>query len=498
MGTGTLQKILVVLPDTIGLARRGEGKREISLRNQQHGIDGKRFSIFNSQNEDSMTTAAATPTMTGQEIIDLCKKHTLFEWSAQSKVDPIPIAGAKGIHFWTPEGKRFIDFNSQLMSVNIGHGDERVISAIREQAETLAYANPFMAHEPRARLGAKLAEITAGDIDTFFFTNGGAEANENAIKIARFFTGRHKIMARYRSYHGATAGSISLTGDPRRWAAEPGIPGVVRVLDPYHGIERGWESAETSLQMIEEIIQLEGPQTIAAFILETVVGTNGILIPPDGYLEGVRRLCDKYGILMIADEVMAGFGRTGEWFAIDHWKVVPDLICMAKGLTSSYVPLGAVGMRHPIAQHFQNNVFYGGLTYNSHPMGCAAALATIRVYEEDHLLENARRMGTVMKQLGAELAAKHVSVGAVRSIGLFGIVELVRSRKTRLPMAPFNGTSKEMADLGRFFRDQGLYTIVRWNTFYTNPPLCINEPQLREAFAIIDKGLEITDQAVLD
>ena len=340
-----------------------------------------------------MTTTLTTPAMSGQEIVDLTKKHTLFEWSAQSKVDPIPVAKAKGIYFWTPEGKRFIDFNSQLMSVNIGHGDERVINAIHEQAQTLAYANPFMATEPRARLGAKLAEITPGDIDTFFFTNGGAEANENAIKIARFFTGRHKIMARYRSYHGATAGSMSLTGDPRRWAAEPGIPGVVRVLDPYHGIERGWESAETSLAMIEETMQLEGPHTIAAFILETVVGTNGILIPPDGYMQGVRKLCDKYGILMIADEVMAGFGRTGEWFAIDHWKVVPDLICMAKGLTASYLPLGAVGMRHHIAQHFQDKVFYGGLTYNSHPMGCAAALATIRVYEEDHLIENTRQDG---------------------------------------------------------------------------------------------------------
>src|ERR1700726_2172131 len=266
--------------------------------------------------EDSMTTTLTTPItidkkMSGKEIVDLSRKHTLYEWSAQSKVDPIPVASAKGIYFYTPEGKRFIDFNSQLMSVNIGHGDERVIAAIKEQVETLAYANPFMATEVRARLGAKLAEITPGDIDTFFFTNGGAEANENAIKIARFYTGRHKIMARYRSYHGATAGSITLTGDPRRWAVEPGIPGVVRVLDPYHGIERGWDSAETSLTMIEEVIQLEGAQTIAAFILEPVVGTNGILIPPDGYLEGVRKLCDKYGILMIADEVMAGFGRTG-------------------------------------------------------------------------------------------------------------------------------------------------------------------------------------------
>jgi len=215
-------------------------------------------------------------------------------------------------------------------------------------------------------------------------------------------------------------------------------------------------------------------------------------------MQGVRKLCDKYGILMIADEVMAGFGRTGEWFAIDHWKVVPDLISMAKGLTSSYLPLGALGMRHHIAQHFQDKVFYGGLTYNSHPMGCAAALATIRVYEEDRLIENTRKMGTILKELGAALQAKHPSVGAVRSIGLFGIVELIRSRKTKQPMAPFNGTSEEMVALGKFFREKGLYTLVRWNTFYTNPPLCIDEPQLREAFAIIDKGLEITDKAVVD
>ncbi|MBV8476157.1 MAG: aminotransferase class III-fold pyridoxal phosphate-dependent enzyme [Acidobacteria bacterium] len=436
--------------------------------------------------------------MTGQEIVELTKKHTLFEWSAQSKIDPIAMARAKGIYFWTPEGKRFIDFNSQLMSVNIGHGDERVIEAIAEQARTLPYANPFMAHEPRARLGAKLAEITPGDIDTFFFTNGGAEATENAIKLARFFSGRQKIISRYRSYHGATAGSISLTGDPRRWANEPGMPGVVRVLDPYHGVDRGWQSAESSLAMIEEIIQLEGPHTIAAFILETVTGTNGILIPPDGYMQGVRKLCDRYGILMIADEVMAGFGRTGEWFAIDHWKVVPDLICMAKGLTSSYLPLGAVGMRPAIAKHFQDKVFFGGLTYNSHPMGCAAALATIRVYEDDRLIENAKKMGTVMKQLLADLEKRHPSVGAVRNIGLFGIVELVRSRRTKQPMAPFNGTSDEMTALGRFFRDEGLYTLVRWNSFYTNPPLCINEEQLREAFTIIDRGLELTDKAVKD
>jgi taurine---2-oxoglutarate transaminase len=444
-----------------------------------------------------VTTHVAAPRMTGEEMIALVKKHTLFEWSAQSKVDPLPVAKAKGVYFWTPEGKRFLDFNSQLMSVNIGHGDPRVIEAIHQQASTLAYANPYMATEPRARLGAKLAEITPGDIDTFFFTNGGAEANENAIKIARLFTGRHKILTRYRSYHGATAGSMSLTGDPRRWANEPGIPGIIRVFDPYHGIERGWDSVEQALTNIEEVIQLEGGQNIAAFILEPVTGTNGVLVPPEGYLQGVREICTRHGILMIADEVMSGFGRTGEWFAVDHWKVVPDLLTMAKGLTSSYLPLGAVGVRHHIATYFQDKVFYGGLTYNSHPTGCAAALATIRVYEEDRLIENAKKMGQVLKQLLSEMASRHPSVGAVRSIGLFGLVELVRNRKTREPMAPFNGSSEEMKALGRFFLEQGLYTFVRWNTFFTNPPLCISEKELREGFAIIDRGLQAADKAVV-
>ena len=435
-------------------------------------------------------------TMTGDEMVALTKRHTLFEWSAQSKVDPIPVAGAKGCYFWTPEGKRYLDFNSQLMCTNIGHGHPKVVEAIARQAETLAYANPFMATEPRARLGQKLAEITPGDIDTFFFTNGGAEANENAIKLARMVTGRHKILARYRSYHGGTAGAISLTGDPRRWASEPGIPGVVRVLDPYHGIQRGWDTAAESLANLEETIQLEGPNTIAAFILETVVGTNGILVPPDGYIQGVRDICDRYGILMIADEVMAGFGRTGKWFAIDHWDVVPDLITMAKGLTSAYVQLGALGMRRKYAEHFENNVFYGGLTYNSHPLACATALATIQVYEDENLIERAAQMGKLLEQHHADLAAKHPSVGATRSIGLFGLIELVRNRDTMEPMAPFNGTSDEMAALGKFFRQQGLYTFVRWNYFFTNPPLIISEQEMAEGFAIIDKALEITDAAL--
>jgi taurine--2-oxoglutarate transaminase len=436
-----------------------------------------------------MEVTAPEAVMTGDQMVALTKAHTLYEWSAQSKVDPIPVAGAKGCWFWTPEGKRYLDFNSQLMCVNVGHGHPKVVKAVQEQVATLAYANPFMATEARARLGQKLAEITPGDIDTFFFTNGGAEANENAIKLARLYTGRHKILARYRSYHGATGGAMMLTGDPRRWAAEPGMPGVIHVLDPYHGIQRGWDDVTTALANLEEVIQLEGPQTIAAFFLEPVTGTNGLLVPPDGYLQGVREICTKHGILMVADEVMSGFGRTGEWFAIDHWKVVPDLMSMAKGLTSAYVPLGAVGMRRAIADHFKDRVFYGGLTYNSHPLGCATALATLSVYEEEDLIANARRMGELMATLMRDLEARYAIVGATRSIGLFGIVELVKDKKSREPLAPFNGTSEPMARLGRFFRDQGLYTFVRWNTFFTNPPLCISEEELRQGFDIIDRGL---------
>jgi taurine---2-oxoglutarate transaminase len=434
--------------------------------------------------------------MTGEEMVALSKKHTISEWVAQGAVDPIPVARAHGVYFWTPEGKRFIDFNSQLMCVNIGHGDSRVVKAIQRQAETLCYVTPSgMTTEPRARLGAKLATITPGDINVFFFTNGGAEANENAFKIARAHTGRPKILARYRSYHGGTAGAIAATGEPRRWS-QPPMPGFVHVLDPYHGVQRGWDSVDEALRHIEEVIQLEGPHTIAAFILESVTGTNGILVPPDGYMQGVRALCDRYGILMIADEVMTGFGRTGRWFAVEHWNVVPDLITMAKGLTSAYVQLGAVGMRQAIADSFRDTSFPGGLTYSSHPVACAAALATIAAMEEDGLVERAARTGTLMTELLADLAARHPSVGAVRSIGLFGVVELVRNRQTREPLAPFNGTSPEMAALGRFFREEGLFTFVRWNYFFTNPPLCITEAELREGFAIIDRGLSITDKAV--
>jgi taurine--2-oxoglutarate transaminase len=443
-----------------------------------------------------VTIAAAPHVLSADEIVALSKQYTLYDWMAQSAADPLPVDHAKGVYFWTTDGKRYIDFNSQLMSVNAGHGDRRIIEAIKRQAEKLAYVNPFLAHEPRALLGKKLAELLPGDIDKVFFTLGGADANENAVKLARAVTGRYKVMSRYRSYHGSTGVAMAMTGDPRRWANDLGTSGVVRVLDPYHGPEREVDSAEKALDYLEETIQLEGPHTIAAFFLETVTGTNGVLIPPDGYLQGVRELCDRYGILMVCDEIMSGFGRTGAWFAVDHWKVVPDIITMAKGLTSSYVPLGAVGMRPKVAEHFEKNVFYGGLTYNSHPLACAAALGTIQAYEEDDMIGNARRMGEVMRAHHQELADKHPSVGLTRSIGLFGILELVRDRRTMEPLAPFNGTSDEMKAIAKYFREHGLYTFLRWHSIMTNPPLCVTQDELDEGFAIIDKALDIADQGV--
>jgi taurine--2-oxoglutarate transaminase len=329
-----------------------------------------------------------------------------------------------------------------------------------------------------------------------FFTLGGAEAIENAIKLARHFTGRYKVLARYRAYHGATMGAMTLTGDPRRWANEPGLVGVVRYPDTHRWGEAEPRPAAESLQGLEDVVRYEGPQTIAAVFLETIVGTNGILIPPDGYVQGVREICDRHGILMVCDEVMAGFGRTGRWFAVDHWDTVPDLMTMAKGLTSSYLPLGAVAMRHHIAKAFEDRMFYGGLTYSSHPVSLAAALATIRVYEEDGLIDNAARLGSRMREHHERLAAKHPSVGAYRNLGLFGILDLVRSRDPWTPMTPFNGSSDEMKAIGKYFRDHGLYTMIANNSIHTNPPLCITEDELAQGFEVIDGALDIADQAV--
>jgi taurine--2-oxoglutarate transaminase len=443
-----------------------------------------------------MAITTATGQMTSEEIVRLSREHTFFSWSAQGAIDPIAIDRAEGVYLYTPEGKRILDFNSQLMSVNIGHGDRRVIDAITEQATKLQYVQPAFATEPRARLGAKLAEILPGDLDKVFLTLGGAEAIENAIKLARAFTGRHKILARYRAYHGATLGAMTLTGDPRRWANEPALSGVVRYPDTHRWGEKEPRPLAEALEGLEDVIRYEGAHTIAAVFLETIVGTNGILIPPDGYIQGVREICTRNDILMVADEVMAGFGRTGRWFAIDHWDTVPDLMTMAKGLTSSYLPLGAVAMNHEIAEHFEKAFYYGGLTYSSHAVSCAAALANISVYEEDGLIENARRLGEVMRRHHQDLYDRHPSVGAVRNLGLFGILDLVRSRDPFLALTPFNGTSDEMKAIGKFLREQGLYTMIANNSIHTNPPLCITEEQLGEGFDIIDRALEISDQAV--
>ncbi len=443
--------------------------------------------------------------MSPEEIIDLTKKHTFFSWAAQGAVNPIPVERAQGVYFWDAAGKRYFDLNSQLMCVNIGHGDQRVIEAIKKQAEELVYAGPSMATRVRAEIGQALAAVTPGDLKKFFFTLGGADANENAIRMARQFTGRRKIVACYRSYHGATAGAMTLTGDHRRWANEPGLPGVIHILDPYKyrsPLYREGDSDEVfarkCLVQVEEVLISEGPHTVAAIFIETVTGTNGILIPPAGYLPGLRELCNKYGILLICDEVMAGLGRTGEWFAVDHWQVTPDLMTMAKGLTSAYLPLGAVAINAKITDYYQDQIFYGGLTYSAHPLSLAAALANLQVIKEDDLVGNSKRMGNVLADLLAGLKAAHPSVGDVRSIGLFGCLELVKNRQTKEPMAPYMGGSPEMAQLGAYLRENGVYALTWRNLLHTNPPLIVSEAELREVFEVIDKALAITDAAVTE
>lgn len=438
------------------------------------------------------------------EILPLSMEHNFWTWSAQSRVSPIPVTKAKGVYFWDANGKQYLDFNSMTMCVNIGHGDERVINAIIEQARDLTYAAPGMATKPRALLGKLLSEIVPQGLTKYLYTLGGADANENAVKLARAFTGKHKILTRYRSYHGASYGAIALTGDPRRYAWEPSVmPGVVHFLDPYkyrstfHRMNRDISDAEFCkdyLNHLEEIILSEGPKTIAAVMMESVTGTNGIIIPPPGYMQGVRELCDKYELLLIADEVMSGFGRTGEWFAVNHWNVVPDIMTMAKGITSAYAPLGAVAMKPEIAATFNDRVFEGGLTFNGHPISLAAAIANIGVMQNDSLVEKAKSTGNVMAEMMAELVDRHPSVGEVRSIGMFGAIELVKNRETREPAAPFGGSSPEMIGLKKYLLEKGLFLYTHWNLLLIIPPLIMTEEQLAEGFAIIDEGLGITDK----
>lgn len=440
------------------------------------------------------------------EILPLSMEHNFWTWSAQGKVSPIPVKRAQGVYFWDVNDKRYLDFNSMVMCVNIGHGNQRVMDAMIEQIRELPFAGPGMATRPRAVLGKLLAEVTPGDLNHFLYTLGGAEANENAIKMARAYTGRPKILARYRSYHGATYGAVAASGDPRRVAWEPTVmPGVVHFLDPYryrstfHRANPGISEADFCqdyLNHLEEIILYEGPQSIAAILMESVTGTNGIIIPPAGYMQGVRALCDKYGIQMIADEVMSGFGRTGRWFAVDQWNVVPDLMTMAKGLTSGYAPLGAVAMRPHIFEHFKDKVYQGGLTYNGHPVSLAAAIANIEVMRDEKLVENSAAMGKVMSDMLAELVERHPSIGEVRSIGLFGIIELVKNRQTHEPLVPFNGSSPTMTAIRNFLMDRGVFLYLHWHTLLIIPPLIINEQQLAEGFNILDEALNIADQSL--
>ncbi len=441
-----------------------------------------------------------------EEILPLSQRHVFWTWSAQKAVRPIAVKSAKGVYFWDVDGKQYLDFNSMTMCVNIGHGDPRVIEAMVEQARQLPYSAPAMTNKVRALASQLVAEVTPGSqLTKVLFTLGGADANENAIKLARGYTGRFKILSRYRSYHGATAGAMAATGDPRRVAWEPSLmPGVVHFLDPYRyrstfhrtnpGISED-EFCRDYLNHLEEIIQYEGPATIAAILLESVTGTNGVIIPPDGYLQGVRALCDKYGIIMISDEVMSGFGRTGTWFAVDHWGVVPDIMTMAKGLTSAYAPLGAVAMKPAIAAHFDDVVYRSGLTYTSHPVSLAAAIANINVMKQDHLVEHAAQMGPVLSRMLRDLGESHPSVGDVRSIGLFGIIELVRDRKSKEPMAPWDGSSAEMAAFKQYCLEHGLFLDIHWHTALIIPPLIITEEQLADGFRVLDKALEITDRA---
>jgi taurine--2-oxoglutarate transaminase len=429
--------------------------------------------------------AVSRPRLSAKEIVELSRDYTFFSWSVQGETHPIPVAKAEGVYFWDASGKRYLDFASQLVNANVGHHNARVIKAIQEQAAQLSFVAPGMTTEPRALLGKKLAEITPGDLKKTFFTLGGAEANENAIKIARFYTGRHKILARYRSYHGATHGAIALTGDYRRLPVEPAMPGVVHFLDPYcYRCPFGW-TRETChrecISHVEEVIQHEGSDQIAAIILEGVTGTNGLIIPPDDYWPRMREICDKYGILLISDEVMSGWGRTGTWFAVDNWNVVPDIITTAKGLTSGYVPLGAVIVSQKIARFFDDKYLYAGLTYNGHALACAAALANIEAYVEDHIFENARDVGAHLGQRLEELKSRHESIGDVRYIGLFSGLEFVQDRKTKQPA--------DLSALKGFLLEHGLYVFNFKNILFVVPPLIISRQQLDEGLDLLDEGI---------
>ncbi len=445
---------------------------------------------------------ASLDAMGEADVRSLDRAHVFHSWSAQAAIDPLPIARAAGSYFWDYDDKRYLDFSSQLVNVNIGYQHPKVVAAIQEQAARLCTIQPAFANDARSEAARLITDVAPEGLDAVFFTNGGAEANENAIRMARLHTGRHKILATYRSYHGATAGSITLTGDPRRWPSEPGQPGIVHFWGPYtyrsafHSATEE-EERDRALAHLRDTLMVEGPHTVAAIILETVVGTNGILVPPDGYLEGVREICDEHGIMFIADEVMSGFGRCGEWFAVDHWGVRPDLITFAKGVNSGYVPLGGVVISREIAATFADRPFPGGLTYSGHPLACASAVASINAFHDEGIIENARRLGAeVIGPRLREIAERHPSVGDVRGLGVFWAVELVKDRATREPLVPFNAAGAAAAPMGAFAaacKERGLWPFVHFNRTHVVPPCTTTTEEALEGLEILDEALTVAD-----
>jgi taurine--2-oxoglutarate transaminase len=428
--------------------------------------------------------------------------HVFHSWSAQALIDPLPIAGGEGATFWDYEGNRFLDFSSQLVNLNLGHQHPDLVRAIQEQAGRLATIQPALANDVRGELARRITEVAPDGFTKVFFTNGGADAIENAVRMARVVTGKRKVLSMYRSYHGNTSTAITLTGDPRRWANEPADGSVAHFFGPYpyrsafHSSSPEEES-QRALEHLEQTIVLEGASTIGAILIESIVGTNGVLIPPPGYLEGVRALCDKYGILWIADEVMVGFGRTGEWFAFQAWDAAPDLITFAKGINSGYVPLGGVVISDRVASHFDTVAFPGGLTYSGHPLACAPGVATFEVFERDGILERVRDLGSrvVAARLEA-MAERHASVGEVRGMGLFWAIELVKDRETREPLVPYNASGSDAAPMGAFAaacKKNGVWPFVHFNRTHVAPPLVISEDDLVRGLDVIDRALDVAD-----
>jgi len=440
--------------------------------------------------------------MSHAEMVEKNKKFTLSSWKAQEGWNPITIDKAEGVYFWDVTGKRYLDWSSQLINVNIGHGNKHVNQAIQDQLAKFCYCSPSIATEARARLGEMLREIVPIKESKAFFTNGGAEAVENAMKMARLYTSRQKIITRYRSYHGATFGAMTAGGDPRRLANEPGIPWIVYVHGPYsyrNPIYRGRTEEESELiltALIEETIHYEGPENVAGIMLEGYSGSSGILQGGRVFWDRIQEICDKYRILLIIDEVMSGFGRTGAWFGINHQpQVKPDILCLAKGITSAYIPLGATVVSSKIASYFEDNILWCGLTNSSHTLGCAAAIANLEIFTQENLIERSSEMGKILQAELMKLKEKHLSIGEIRGLGLHHVIELVKNRETREPMSPFNSALTEpMQKVAKFLQENGLSTFVRWNWIFCAPPLIITKEQIREGINIIDKALDEADK----